>query len=196
MPSLQDLKARFEILKSEVVKKLPDIAATLAVSAKALAERNIKGAGFGALYSLNRIPSWYLDGKELNASGPAYLKAKNKKDQLQTHTQDGVKYFPADYGVTWKEFRDAQGLQTQFVDLTYTGFMFSNMQPVKFQQNSDGTVVRAFLGGTNVETQKKMDYNRDRYGDFVRKAITPENDQQLKQVVADELNLVLQQFKP
>jgi hypothetical protein len=70
------------------------------------------------------------------------------------------------------------------------------MQPVRFQQNSDGTFVRAFLGATNVEDQKKMDYNRDRYGDFIRKAITSENDQQLKQVVADELNLVLQQFKP
>lgn len=189
---MSDLKLKFQQLKAAVVSKLPEVATTLAISAKALAERHIKDHGFGRLYSENRIPAWYLDGKELNAAGLVYLKAKKKKDEQNTHVQDGVKFFPADYGVNWKEFRNAQGLQTSFVDLTYTGFMFSNMQPVKLQANSDGTVVQALLGATNVEDQKKMDYNRDRYGDFIRQAITTEDDKNLQTVVGEEIRKIIE----
>lgn len=191
MSDLQALKEHFRQLKTAVVSKLPEIAATVALSAKALSERKILDAGFGSLYSENRIPAWYLVGKELNAAGPAYLKKKQKKDELETHTQNGVKFYPADYGVNWKEFRNAQGLPTEHVDLHYTGKMFANMQVVKTQANSDGTVVQAFLGATNVEDQLKMDYNRQRYGDFVRKGISTEDDKNLQIVAGAEIRKVL-----
>jgi hypothetical protein len=191
MASLADLKSKFQQLKTAVVAKLPDVAATLALSAKAIAERKIKDVGFGALYSENRIPAWYLDGKELNAAGLVYLQTKKKQDAKNTKTVKGIKIYPEDYGVNWKEFRNAQGLQTGHVDLTYTGFMFSNMQPVRFAPNSDGTIVQAMLGATNVEDQLKMDYNRDRYGDFVRQAISSEDDATLQNVVGEEIKKII-----
>jgi hypothetical protein len=191
MASTNDLKGKFAEIKARLVNQLPEIAATLAVSAKAVAERRILSEGFGRTYSENRIPAWYLDGKELNAAGTVYLKNKKKQDQKNTHVQDGVTFFPQDYGVNWKEFRNAQGLPTEHVDLHYSNRMFSNMNVAHFQYSSDGTHVIAFLGATNIEDQKKMDYNRDRYGDFIRQSISKEDDDALRTVAGDEVRKII-----
>jgi hypothetical protein len=192
MADIAALQERLKQIKEAVMAKLPDIAGVLAISAKALAERNIKENGFGANYSTNRIPVWFLEGKELNQSGLAFLQQKKKKDQQGTHQQDGIKYYPSDYGTNWREFRAAQGLPVANVDLSYTNMMWANMQPVQIEQRA--RIVRALLGGTNVETQNKMNWNRDRYGDFVQKGLRPEDRDTLQTVVTDEINSIIQQF--
>lgn len=193
MAGLSELKKRMAEIREAVTNKLPDIAVAVAVSAKALAERRIKDAGFGRVYSENKIPSWFLEGKELNQSGAKWLEDKKRQDSKNTHTQDGVKYYPADYGVNWKGFRQAQGLQVEHVDLTYSGKMFANMQPVRIESPGEGRAV-AYLGGTNTEAVNKMDWNRDRYGDFINEALTDEDRELLVKVVEDELLIILNEF--
>jgi hypothetical protein len=194
MADMNDLKERLKQIAEAVRNKLPDIAVTLTISAKALAEREIRNQGFGSVYSKNKIPAWFLDGKELNGAGAAWLDAKKKKDAKNTHVQDGQKFYPADYGTNWGEFRAAQGLQTAHVDLGYTNMMWSNMQPVRVEQKGD--VYLAPLGGTNTETQDKMNWNRDRYGDFIGKVLTDEHRLLLIDVVVAEVVNVLDQFQP
>lgn len=194
MPTIQEFKERLNQIREAIEAKLPDIAAAMTVSAKALAERNIKDTGFGKAYSLKRIPAFLLLGKDLNASGRAFLKAKIKEDEKNTHIHDGVKYYPEDYGTNWGDFRRAQGLQSYHVDLSYSNMMWSNMQPVKIQQ--DGTKTVAFLGGTNDQAQNEMNWNRDRYGDFINLGLTEGDRGTLRTVVGNEVRAVLDQFKP
>lgn len=203
MPDISEFKEVLKKIREAVQAKLPDIAATLTISAKALAERNIKDAGFGVLYSTNQVPAWFFHGKELNATGTKFLEDHGvspvtgaqgegkKKRRKKKGDPDPGKF---DKFTTWGEFRGAQGLQNAFVDLSYSNKMWANMQPVRIEQRDD--VYLAPLGATNTEAQNKMNWNRDRYGDFVGKAIGDAERDILGDVLLDEVGGVIRQFLP
>jgi hypothetical protein len=71
--------------------------------------------------------------------------------------------------------------------------MWANMQPVRVEQKGD--LYLAPLGATNTEARDKMNWNRDRYGDFVGKALTEEDRTTLANVVMDEVAAVIDQFR-
>lgn len=183
MANLQDFKNYLQRLREAVEEKLPDIAETIALSAKAIAERRIKDEGFGKSYSTNPIPVWFLSGKELNASGLKYIDANKKGSKKRGK--------PAGDGTgTWGEFRAAQGLQNSFVDLSYSNKMWANMQPVAIVR--EGSVVYARLGGTNTEAQNKMNWNRDEYGDFIGAALKPEDQDTLAEIGFEEIGKIIE----
>lgn len=189
MPSIEELKRKFQEIRDAIRAELPVIATTLTVSAKALAERRIVEKGFGAKYSQVDLPSWFLRGKELNQKGTAYLNELDKVQEL-----DAAGEPKKGKGKTnWGKFRQAQGLQAGYVDLHYSNKMFANMQPLKAEMIDD--VVRAPLGATNKEAQDKMNWNRDRYGDFIGKAMTSEDFNLLGEIVMDEVLKVLERLK-
>lgn len=201
MANLDDLRKRLQQIREAVTVKLPDIAVAVTVSAKALAERNIKDKGFAAKYSDTRIPAWFLHGKELNASGTKFLEDRGvtpagqqgqakKKRRKKGETGDPGHF---DKLTNWKEFRGAQGLQIDHVDLSYSNKMWANMQPVRVEQRGD--IIVAPLGATNTEAQDKMNWNRDRYGDFIGKAIGDAERQILTDVVVAEVVNILDQFR-
>lgn len=202
MPELSEFKQRLQRLREAVEAKLPDIAVSLTLSAKALSERNIKDKGFGKMYSENKIPAWFLHGKELNGSGTTFLanhgvnekgeQGAGKKKRRKKKGDPDPGHF--DTLTNWKEFRAAQGLPVDHVDLSYSNMMWANMQPVKVEQRGD--VYLAPLGATNVEAQNKMNWNRDRYGDFIGKSLTDSDREVLTSVVVDEVVKVLDDFKP
>ncbi len=201
MADLKDLKERIKQIREAVENKLPDIAITLTLSAKAIAERNIKEKGFGAKYSETKVPAWFLHGKELNARGTKFLEdhgvnpqtgaqgeGKKKRRKKKGDPDPGT----FDRFTNWGEFRGAQGLQNMFVDLSYSNKMFANMQPVRIEQQ--GHIYRAPLGATNVEAQDKMNWNRDRYGDFIGKALSDQDRNTLTDVVVNEVVTILDQL--
>lgn len=198
---LDDFKKRLQTASEEVKKRLPEIATVLALSAKALAERRIKDKGFSEVYSQNQVPAWFLHGKELNQKGVKFLENHGvgadgkqgegkKKRRKKKGDPDPGSY---DKTTNWGEFRAAQGLQNSFVDLSYSNKMWANMAPVSVEER--GHVVRALLGATNTEAQNKMNWNRERYGDFIQKGLVEEDRETLTAVVANELIKVLDQFK-
>lgn len=170
MPDVSELKKSLERLRELIKENLPRIATLVTLTAKALAERRIKDKGFGEVYSANPIPVWFFEGKDLRASGRKYIQDKQDKG-------DGLG--------TWKEFRQAQGLQTEHVDLTYSGFMWAGMMPD--EPTEENGIVFAILSGSTKEVQEKMNWNRDRYGDFIGRALTPDDFDILKQVIIDEI---------
>lgn len=200
MPDLNDLKKRLQMLREEMVKRMPDIAATLTLSAKAMAERKIVDEGFGRKYSENKVPAWFLHGKEINAKGTKFLADRGvgtdgkQGDAKKKRRKKKGDPDPGSFSklTNWKEFREAQGLQTEHVDLHYSNQTFANMQPVKIVQ--EGNVVMAPLGATNVEAQNKMNWNRDRYGDFIGKALDEKAREQLTEVVIGEVAKVVDQI--
>lgn len=202
MPDINELREKFKQMREAVESRLPDIVATLALTAKAFAERNIKDMGFGPNYSSVKYPAWFLHGKELNAAGRTFLAQRGvnsagvqgatKKKRRKSKGDPDPGYF--DKLTNWGEFREAQGLQSEHVDLSYSNRMFSNIQIVRFE--TEGTIYKAILGGTNEEDQNKMNWNRDRYGNFINKALTEENKNAMGELVITEISKVIDQYKP
>lgn len=200
MASVQELKDMLKRMEEAIRQKLPDIAVGVSLSAKAISERAIKDAGFGKTYSQNKIPAFLLWGKELNASGTTFLvnhgvkadgtqgEAKKKRRKKKGDPDPGS----FNTMTNWAEFRDAQGLQNQFVDLSYSNQMWSNMQPVGVVQKGD--LYLAPLGATNTEAQNKMNWNFKRYGDFVGVMIKEQQREALIQYVIGEAETVIRQF--
>lgn len=184
MPSLADLKDKLQGVKDQLPEILLEAATSVSLAGKALAERTIKDKGFGEKYSQQEIPVWFLEGKELNAAGSAYIKSKkNGKGKNKNPEADGMG--------NWEEFRKAQGLQTGFVDLSYSNEMWSGMFPRDAFQK--GTQYIAPLAHNNKAGQEKMNWNRERYGDFVGKALTGDNTNVLGEVAVDEVyRLIIQ----
>ena len=156
MPTLRDLINNLKAIEKELPEILRQSATVMAHDGKALAERIIIDKGFGESYSTNEIPSYWLYGKELNASGKTYL------DNLEGE------------GTNWGEFRKAQGRQNGHVDLNYSTRMWKGMRPDEVQQN--GNIFICFMGHNDNEGRNKMNWNFDRYGDFIGKALIGQED--------------------
>jgi hypothetical protein len=195
MPDIKEFKAKLEALAQMARQKLPEIATSLTITAKALAERRIKEEGFGAQYSESKIPAWFLKGKELNGAGTTFLeqhgvnppgtpkKTKRKKKGEGLTEEEKL--------ANWKEFRAAQGLQTGYVDLGYSNKMWAAMGPLSVV--IDGDIYSAPLGASNTQAQKEMNYNYDRYGDFVGKGLDNDDFNVMGSFVSDELKSLLDQ---
>jgi len=169
---MEDINALVNKLKGfrdKLPEVLPTLATTVSLTGKALAERVIKDQGFGKTYSENKLPINYFWGKFLNNRGLAYL-------QSNKVAQDGT---------TWGDFRKAQGLQDRYVDLTYSGKMWAGMFPQEVEINLFSYV--APLGNNTIEGQKKMNWNRERYGDFIGAVLVGDNLEIMKRTAYDEL---------
>lgn len=153
MASLEDLRKKLEQLQVDLPAVLLQAATTVSMGGKALAERTIKDKGFGAMYSTEKVPAWFMEGKELNASGSNFIDEKIKKNEE----------------TNWKEFRGVQGLQINYVDLSYSNEMWCGMFPQEAYQS--GTKFIAPLAHNNRAGQDKMNWNKKRYGDFIGKAL-------------------------
>jgi hypothetical protein len=201
MPDLNDFRKRLQLIKETVTAELPRIAETVALSAKAMAERNIKDKGFAEVYSQVQVPAWFFHGKELNQRGTKFLEdhgvnphtgeageGKKKRRKKKGDPDPGT----FDRTTNWGEFRGAQGLQNAFVDLSYSNKMWANMGVVSVEQKEG--IVRALLGATNREAQDKMNWNFERYEDFIRRGLTDENGKVLGEIVVTELTETLKRL--
>ena len=124
--------------------------------------------------------------KRLKKRGVAFLakleKKTSKKEKLALSN--------------WGEFREAQGLQINYVDLTYSGEMWRGLFPQDVQ--IEGFRYIAPLGSTTVAGQKKLNWQYERYGNFFAKVLTGNNLERMYNVAFDELVRLLHekiQFK-
>lgn len=202
MDGLTDFRKRLEEIRAAVLENLPRIAEVVAVTAKGLAERRMKEHGFGIIYSNNPVPAWFFHGKELNQRGTAFLEKHGVHPktgaQGEGKKKRRAKKGDADPGsflttTTWGEFRVAQGLQAAFIDLSYSNKMWAAMSPISVEEA--GGIVRALLGANNREAQNKMNWNFERYGDFIQKSLNEEDGKLLGEVVISEVSDVVHQLK-
>lgn len=170
---LNALIAKLKSFRDKLPEVLPGLATVVSLSGKAIAERAIKDHGFGEQYSNKEVPAFWLYGKNINARGSSFVVDQERKGS----------------GVTWGEFRAAQGLQNKYVDLTYSGKMWAGMFPQEVQV--DLFKYTAPLGNNTVEGQNKMNWNHARYGDFIGEVLTGDNLEDLKRVAYDELTQIM-----
>ena len=130
--------------------KMFDVAEEIATGGLALVVNRIQSEGLpGRSYSTNKLPAFFAKGRENNAGGRAVLETKKVKAE----------------GISYKEWREANGLQTSFVDLTFTGRMFQGLTVIEVT-NKDGNYV-AVVGGFDKEVNDKLRWNAIRFGQFL-----------------------------
>jgi hypothetical protein len=161
-------------LSEEIKKSGERIAQKMALTGKSLVQERIQREGFGAEYSKNDIPAFFLYGKARNAAGRKYLEENNLDDDL----------------VSWGEFRKVQGLQNEYVDLTYSGRMFAGLTVI--EKTTQGTRFVARLGGSDKEVDEKLDWNSQRYGDFLQP--NEAEQKEVDEIVQDEFESLLKKF--
>ena len=160
----------------------------LALSAMALVVNRIQREGIaGKKYSVNKLPAFFYYDRWLNAGGKALYESHTKK-----HLREGLNDFFGDSiklkkskvdnledGISYEEWRIANGLQVNHVDLTFSGRMFQNLGIIATKKV--GSYYVTVIGGTNPEIVLRLEYNAIRYGDF----LTPNKE---------EIDLLQRQF--
>jgi len=120
--------------------------------ALALIRRRIQNTGRDANesqlgdYSTTPLPAFFYFGRSVNASGETKVRAAAKKGNK----------------LSYKDFRNANNRETDFVDLTFTGAMWREMD-VNITTNTPKKST-ATISPTTPRTVKVLTYNVLRYG--------------------------------
>lgn len=171
MPTLNDLEAKFLQIEQALLSEGPKIVQMYAADYLAEAVTEIQTTGIeGAKYSTEP----FYAGKSLynNQSGfsPRGKEFKDLKKKEREKRADGTArktmYLPGGY----EELRGLNGLQTSFVDLTFSGRMLANLG-VRKETAEEGKLM-AYLGASNEEEIDKLSGQAGRYKNLLR--LSPE----------------------
>lgn len=194
MPDISELKARIIQARQALMNALPQIATQNTIVAKALAERKIREAGFGAVYSNHLVPAWHFLGLEKSKAGEAFIKKKEAYDEKNAKIVDGKKVYASDAGITWAQLRQAEGLPVDHVDLSFTNKMWAGFVPQ--QPFMQGNVMVCPLAGNSIEVINKLSSNYKHYGDFIGKVLGPPEIEIMTTAIAEQVkNLINNTFK-
>ena len=120
-----------------------------ALSGKALLSLRIQNQGLNKQYSINKLPIFFFRGRGLQSGATERFLDKKVK---------------AGEGVSYKEWRSANGLPTDSVKLTFTGKMFQGWN-IPFVERK-GLIVKGAVAGNNPEVKNKLKWNKSRFPDF------------------------------
>lgn len=194
MPDLKDFVNEMNQLQEDSKNGLKKLVTTMVITAKALSERNIKERGFGKEYSDYKLPVFFFIGKELNAGGTEYIESrKETKSKKIKKLEDITEKDLADGMGNWGEFRAAQGLQVEHVDLSYSNKMWASMSPTEVQEI--GLIFRSELGSTNEEGQSKMNFSFERYGDFIMVSLNDDDRKVIDSIVLNGLKEIIEKSR-
>lgn len=102
------------------------------------------GSSFGA-YSQALVPRWYGEQKALS---------QGAKNRIRS----------GDYFQSYKDFREADGLQTESIDFTRTGQMFQQSGVSSVESTTNTTTVR--IGGQTEYAKTLLGYHNARFGNI------------------------------
>lgn len=171
-------------LLSNLSNDLPIINARITRSGLSLIHNRILNDGIdGASYSTNPLPAYFFTGKSISAGGDARVKAKNKANKGK--------------GISYVDFRDANNLQTNHVDLRLSGDMWRDADVTDNTQfGLKNTTIAEFKGSIKYQNGKTTaeiaDYNASRYGDFLTPTKQEENI--LDEALDDELQQLIDTY--
>lgn len=186
--NIQEFNNRINGFINELQSKAPVINAGITRSGLSLIHDRILNEGVeGKSYSTNPLPEFYFVGKSISAGGEAKVKAVAKKNKKL-----GIP------GISYTEFRNANNLQTDHVDLRLSGDMWRDMDVLESTGTLRVTTVAGSKNSITYQNGKKtgdiVGYLAERYGDF----LTPTKQEEtiLDNALDEELqNLIDQYFK-
>lgn len=177
----------FEEARDALDAVLPDVATSVSLAAKAYSQITITERGFGETYSSSEIPIYFLTGftGKNGITYPPKTKSKRGDKFLEGKKKQG------ENTVSYSELRQAEGLQINFVDLTFSEEMWRNMFPREVIV--EGNYYIAPLGCNTKDGQNKLNWNYERYGNFFAKVLTGDNLKLMYDVANAELERFLQE---
>ena len=119
-------------------------------------------------YSKNKVLTKRFIGKQRNQSGTEFI----KKNRL----------------ATWHEFRKAQGLTSEKVNLSYTNRMWSSMGIIATKK-INGNGFQTIIGSTDSRVDVYLPKLAERYGNFINPT-TQESLQLQKDTIVDLLQFI------
>lgn len=113
-----------------------------------------------------------INGKEGNRAQYSTRKINTQKFKGKERNSAGAKYIAANILGTWHDFRKAQGLNSEPVNLSYNNDMWENIRVLQSNERGEGRAT-TIVGSLDQETNKKISANTFRFGDF----LTPTDDE-------------------
>lgn len=172
--TLDDLILKFENLPAKLDEFIFTELEKTAQDFIALQVTKVRREGIGQ-YSTKKIPAFFLYGKQLNPAGTAFLRSKGVRqpgDQLRGTGSNpllgkgkrGKGLTTAERLTNWGEFRQAQGLQTAFVDATYSTKTLNQLGII--EKVKAGLVYTVKVSGNTPYSYKVFGYLGKRYPNF------------------------------
>lgn len=171
MTSANDFSDKVKNLLSFAQIEFPIVNARLAVTALSLVRNRIindgvnsKGNSLGK-YSQNPLPTYFFSGKSISAGGDKGVKAYEKANRKL-----GIN------GVSYEQFRDANNLQTNHVDLKVSGDTWRDIDVLE-TFNEGGKIITLVAsknsisrknGKGTIKTGEITEFLGERYGDFLQ----------------------------
>lgn len=169
---------KIEAAEQKVIDALVEIAEEAALNTKALVVKRIQEQGIGQ-YSEKDMPAFF------------FFTDDGQVDPNKTKSNAGIKFIQKAQkkreSINWADIRDAEGLQTEHVDMTFTGETFRDLNIIGV--NVQAGRVTAILGCSRKETQDKLKWNVERYGDFM--SPTAEETAKIMAIVQKRFNTKL-----
>lgn len=164
--TLDDLIAKFDNLPAKMDEFIFAELETTAQDFIALQVTKIRREGIGQ-YSTKKVPAFFFYGKQINQAGVAFLRSKGVEqpgDQTKKRAKKGTGLTKDQRLTNWGEFRHAQGLQTSFVDATYSTRTLNQLGIISRQKA--GSVYQVIVGGNTTYSKQIFLYLYLRYGNF------------------------------
>jgi hypothetical protein len=175
-------KQKLDAFTKALVIEMPRINESVAMNAYALVKDRVinegeigTGKNLGG-YSTNELPTFFFKGKSLNQGGEKAVEKAKKEHK----------------GLSYKDWRSANNLETDHVSLSFTGQMWKDIGVTK--QVVDGNKIITTVGAKNTKnrdgktTDDILGFNADRYGDVLTVNKTEET------LIARTYDVMLQQL--
>lgn len=202
-----DVKAfneKVNSLMADLRGDYPAIGARLGRSALSLIRNRIinqgvdhKGKPFGK-YSTNPLPYFFFNNKGLSQkadkNAEAIKKAQSKKG------------FVGEKGISYEQWRKANGLQTNHIDMKFTGETLRDFDVI--ESSSSGSVVKTVVASKNsikkntfkangtkagsIGTGEVADHLAERYGDYM--SLSEEEQEALRESLENELQTYFDKY--
>lgn len=169
MSNIAEIRSEIQQARAALLAALEPEALRAGADIAALVENRIvdKGekADGGSLtpYSTKPVPAFFYFGRSRNNTGEKAVRRKAKDKQP----------------ISYKEFRQVNGLNTDHKNLEFTGEMWQGFGPVSVRILRPG-VAEVTIGGKNERTRSLLGYHSDRE----KTEITAPNREEIRQISA------------
>lgn len=171
--NIKEAIAKIDLIISSLDAELQKASEEFAMSALGLVVNRIQQEGIpGRKYSTNKLPAFWFEDKALNGGGRALVEKHMKKKERAFYKMVGEKVRnnkaidEMENGISYDEWRQANGLQVNHVDLTFSGRMMQNLGVLGTKRN--GNIWVTVIGGTNAEVIMKLEYTTKMFGKWLK----------------------------
>lgn len=189
--NIENFKEKIQRLHARVEQELPVINARMATSAFSLIENRIvnegkrsNGSSLGT-YSENPLPAFFFTNKGLGSGADAKAEALLKKNK-----KNGIN------GISYKDWRGVNGLQTNHVDMQFTGETWRDFAILKTESTPSSAITTIQSKGSikkgNVDTEQIADFLALQYGDYL--APSEEEEKEIDLSFDNELQQILDEI--